>query len=205
MKIDQRSDEYRLKVKKKKKINQDKRTIRLYWKQLRNKRKEYGRQAEAYSMTGRRNKEAAIGQCVLKLYEELKNIQADLKVHGHSLVDGTLFWGISEQKVKDTNGQKGHHWLVYWMVKSDEPFYTNEEILKELRSTYRKIKAETEEMFGPIEDDEYLEEDEREAILEGGEEDGRPDEQQSEADPDPVPEGRREEDAVDAAAPDDRA
>ena len=196
MKTDQRTDEYRLAVKKKKKINQDKRTIRLYWKQLRNRRKEYGRQAEAYSLTGRRNKEAAIGSCVLKLYEELKNIQADLKVHGHKLVDGTLFWGIDEHKVKDTNGQKGHHWKIYWMVKSDEPYYTNEEILTELRSTYKKIKAETEEMFGPIDDDEYLEEDEREAILEGGEEDGRPAEQPAEG------QGQGE---SDPAAADDRA
>lgn len=164
MKTDQRTDEYRLAVKKKKKINQDRRTIRLYWKQMRNRRKEYGRQAEAYSMTGRRNKEAAIGSCVLKLYEELKNIQADLKVRGHKLVDGTLFWGIDEQKVKDTDGKKGHHWKIYWMVKSDEPYYTDGEILTELRSTYKKIKAETEEMFGPVEDDEYLTKEEREAL-----------------------------------------
>ncbi|MBR4394457.1 MAG: hypothetical protein IKT07_10635 [Oscillospiraceae bacterium] len=161
MKTDQRTEEYRLAARKKKKINQDKRTLRLYWKQLRNERKEYGQMAEAFSLTGRRNKAAAVGECVLKLYDNLISLQAEKETRGQHLVNGTLFWGIEQQKVVDTDGKKGHKWIVWWRVKSDEPKHTDEEILQELRETYKKIKAETEEMFGPVEDDEYLDEEEK--------------------------------------------
>ena len=44
----------------------DKKALEGYEKQLRNRRREYGQFAEAYSKTGRRNQALAVGECVLK-------------------------------------------------------------------------------------------------------------------------------------------
>ena len=143
---------------KRQKIKQDQRELKRYEKRLRARRQEIGRMAEAYSKTGRKQRIAAIGESVLKLLDDLHRIQAEQDEKKKPLVNGTLFWGINEERVKDTDGVKGFHYRVFFMVKSEEDFYTEEEIRKELRETYAKMKAETEEMYGETKDDEYLEE-----------------------------------------------
>ena len=94
---------------------------------------------------------------MLKLLDDLHNIQAEQERKKKPLVNGTLFWGIHEERVQDTDGVKGFHYKVFFMVKSEDNFYTEEEIRKELRETYAKMKAETEEMYGETTDEEYLE------------------------------------------------
>ena len=132
--------------------------MKKYMKQLQDRRREIGKKAEIYSQTGKRNRINAIGECVLKLLGDLHKTQAELKTKGHELLNGSLVWGVDEQRVKDTDGKKGFRYVVYYMVKTDEPYYTSEEIAKEMRETYEKLKAETEEMYGETTDDEYLEE-----------------------------------------------
>lgn len=120
----------------------DQKTIKKYEQQLKNRRKEYAQYAQSYSSTGRKMRAAAVGECVLQLMEQLRELNRQ-----KTLIEGSLFWTINEQKVKDTDNKKGFHYLVCWHVKSDEPFYTDEEIRKELEETYGKIRQETEEMY----------------------------------------------------------
>ena len=143
---------------KRQKIKKDQRTLRLYEKQLRARRQEIGRIVECYSKSGRRNRIAAIGEGVLKLLEDLKEIQAEQEQKKKPLLNGTLFWNVYEERVRDTDGIKGFHYKICFAVKSEDAYYTEEQIRKELRETYAKMKAETEEMFGEVTDDEYLEE-----------------------------------------------
>lgn len=143
---------------KRQKIKRDQKTLKKYEKQLRARRQEIGRKAEVYAQTGRKQRVAAIGESVLKLLEDLHNIQAEQEKKKKPLVNGTLFWGINEQRVQDTDGRKGFKYTIFFMVKSAEDYYTEEEIRKELRETYAKMKAETEEMYGETTDEEYLDE-----------------------------------------------
>jgi len=143
---------------KRQKIKQDQRELKRYEKRLRQRREEIGRQAESYCRTGRKQRIAAIGESVLKLMDDLHRIQAEQEQKKKPLVNGTLFWGINEERVQDTDGIKGFHYRIFFCVKSEEDYYTEEEIRKELRETYAKMKAETEEMYGATSDDEYLEE-----------------------------------------------
>jgi hypothetical protein len=143
---------------KRQKIKQDQKELKRYEKRLRQRRQEIGRQAESWSLTGRKQRIAAIGESVLKLLDDLHKIQAEQEQKKKPLVNGTLFWGINEERVQDTDGRKGFHYRIFFCVKSAEDYYTEEEIRKELRETYAKMKAETEEMYGETTDDEYLEE-----------------------------------------------
>ena len=139
---------------KKTKIRMDRKTLKAYDRKLRARRKEYEKQAEAFSMTDRRSRAACAGECLLQAMEQLQQLNREKK-----LVNGTLWWSVGEQRVKDTDGKKGFRYTVAWHVLSDEAYYTEEEILKELRDTYRRLREETEEMYGEVTDEEYLEED----------------------------------------------
>ena len=130
--------------------------MKKYMKQLQDRRREVGFKADVYSQTGKRNRINALGECVLSMLGRLHKMQAELKTQGHELLNGSLVWGVDEQRVKDTDGKKGFHYTVFFMVKTDEPYYTSEEIAKEMRETYEKLKAETEEMYGETTDQEYL-------------------------------------------------
>lgn len=142
---------------KKQKIKKDQRTLQLYERQLRARRQEIGRMVECYSKSGRKNRIAAIGEGVLKLLEGLQKIQEEQERKKKPLLDGTLFWNVYEERVKDTDGVKGFHYKICFAVKSEDAYYTEEEIRQELRDTYHKLHAETEEMYGRTTDEEYLE------------------------------------------------
>ena len=143
-------------MRKEQKIKKDRHTLAKYMKKLESMRAEIIRQTEVFSLTGRRNRVTAIGESVLKLLEDFNKQQAELKLRGHKMLDGTLFWIVEEQRVKDTDGKKGFRYRFAYFVKTDEPKYTREEIQQEMEETYQKIKAETEEMYGePVTDEEY--------------------------------------------------
>lgn len=110
-----------------------------------------------YAQGGHRNRVNAIGESVLKLLDDFNKQQAELNVRGKKMLDGTLFWLVDEQKVKDTDGKTGYRYTIAYLVKTSEPKYTEEEIQQELRETYAKMKAETEEMYGETTDEEYSE------------------------------------------------
>ena len=110
-----------------------------------------------YAQGGHRNRVNAIGESVLKLLDDFNKQQAELNVRGKKMLDGTLFWLVDEQKVKDTDGKTGYRYTIAYLVKTSEPKYTEEEIQQELRETYAKMKAETEEMYGETTDEEYRE------------------------------------------------
>ena len=144
---------------KRQKIRQDRRTIRKYEQQLKNRPKEHEFIAEGYSQTDRKSRAICAGECVLQALEKLYELKDQRERDKHPLLDGSLFWTVHEQKVKDTTGKKGFHYGIAFHVQSDEPYYTQEEINAELKETYRRIKAETEEMYGPVTDEEYLEDE----------------------------------------------
>ena len=127
---------------KKQKIQMDRKSVLKYKAQLEARRKEYVQYAQAYSGTGRRMRSNAVGECVLQLMESLRELNRE-----KTLVEGSLFWTINEQKVKDTDGKKGYHYLATWHVKSTEPYYTKEEIEEEIHETYKKMLLETDEMY----------------------------------------------------------
>ena len=91
---------------KRQKIKQDQKELKRYEKRLRQRRQEIGRQAESWSLTGRKQRIAAIGESVLKLLDDFNKQQADLNIRGKKMLDGTLFWLFEEQKVKDTDGNR---------------------------------------------------------------------------------------------------
>ena len=142
-------------MRKEQKIKKDQHTLKKYMKKLQNERKEICRKAEVYAQGGHRNRVNAIGEAVLKLLDDLNKQQADLEIRGKKMLNGTLFWLFEEQKVKDTDGIKGYRYTIGYMVKTSEPKHTEEEIQQELRETYAKFKAETEEMYGETTDEEY--------------------------------------------------
>ena len=126
----------------KEKVKRDRKAVLKYKAQLEAQREEIHQYAQAYSMTGRRARAEAVGECVLQLMDSLKELSRKKK-----LLDGTLFWNIEQQKVKDTDGKKGFKYLVIWHVKTHEPKYTHEQINEEVRKTYRQMREETEEMY----------------------------------------------------------
>ena len=92
---------------------------------------------------------------MLKLLADMNTKQAELAARKEKMLDGTLFWLIEEQRVKDTDGKKGYRYTVGYMVKTSEPKYTPAEIQQEMEETYQKLKAETEEMYGEVSEEEY--------------------------------------------------
>ena len=135
------------------KLNRDEETIWKYKIQLRNQRKEYSKVTSAYSMTGRRSRALCLGECVLQAYEDLRKLNSE-----KTLLDGTLFWNIIEERVIDTDGRNGFRYTAIYHVKSDEQAIPDEDIEKEIAETREKIYKETGEMFG-IDVHEYLEDD----------------------------------------------
>ena len=128
---------------KKQKMRRDRRTIMLYGQKLQARRKEYGKQAEAFALGGQRNRAAALGACCLQVMDEVRKLKAT-----KHLLDGSLFYGIGEQRVKDTDGKKGYRYIVAYHAYADEQAISDEEIQAEIEDLQKKLDAETAEMFG---------------------------------------------------------
>ena len=142
---------------KKQKIKRDKQTLKRYEQKMRKRPKDHTIGAEVYSGTDRRSRALALGECALQVMENFRGLQKEREEARHPLIEGSLFWMLKEDKVKDTDGRKGFHYRVMLKVQSAEPYYTEDEIREELHKTYLQFKAETEEMFGETTDEEYLE------------------------------------------------
>ena len=142
---------------KKQKIKRDKQTLKRYEQKLRRKPKDHTIGAEVYSDTDRKSRALALGECALQVMENFNQLQKEKLEEKHPLIEGSLFWMLKEDKVKDTDGRKGFHYRVMLKVQSAEPYYTEQEIREELHNTYLQFKAETDEMFGETTDEEYLE------------------------------------------------
>ena len=126
----------------------DIRTIRKYAQQLRRERKVYTQTAETYSDTDRKSRALAVGECCLKTIEAVRGM-----VKAHKMIPGSLEYMIDEMKVKDDSNRKGFKYRVSYMIMADEPRYTEEEIREEIEDLAKRLKIETEEIFGKVVDD----------------------------------------------------
>ena len=143
------------------KRQQDAETIAHYERNLRAKRKHYTQSTEAISAGGRRNRALAVGECVLKLLDELE------KEHfKHHFLPGTLAFNVFQDRTVDPDGIKGYRYTVAYHAMSDEQAMTEEEIAAEVEETRKKIEAETEEMYGKTDE---FEQEEDGAEAQGGE------------------------------------
>ena len=123
----------------------DRKTIAGYEKRLRAERKVYSQRFEAISETGRKNRALCIGECCLQAMEkltELVNKQPPIP-----FVQGSLFWNLGEQRVKDETGEKGFRYSVTYHLQSYEPAWTEEEIKTKVAEAARLVKKETDEMY----------------------------------------------------------
>lgn len=124
------------------KIKRDSKALRKYGQRLKNEHKVYLKMFEAYAVNQRRSRAAAIGECALQAMDEVRGL-AKVK----PLLDGSLDYMITEQKVKDPDGRTGFHCTVTFRVVSAEKAHDDEWIQKELEETFEKMMQETDEMF----------------------------------------------------------
>ena len=140
--MDKHREELERKILLEHKKAEDEETLAHYEKRLRAKKKHYIQSADAFSYGGRKNRALAMGECVLKLMEQLEK-----EYYAHHFLPGTLSWIINEDRSSDETGRKGYRCEVTWHALADEQALTEEEIEKELEETRKKIEAETAEMF----------------------------------------------------------
>lgn len=126
------------------KIRKDKKALDKYEERLRNENKVYIQMFDAYAVNQRRSRAAAIGACALKAMDEVRGL-AKTK----TLMDGSLDYMITEQKVQDPDGKKGFHCSVTYRVVSMEKAHTEEWIIKELEDTWARMMRETDGMYPP--------------------------------------------------------
>ena len=124
------------------KIKKDSKALRKYGQRLANEHKVYMQMFNAYAVNQRRSRAAAIGECALQAMDMVRGL-AKTK----PLLDGSLDYMITEQKVKDPDGKIGFHCAVTFRVVSAEKAHDEEWIQKELEETFEKMMRETDEMF----------------------------------------------------------
>ena len=124
------------------KIKKDEKALKKYGERMHKEHKVYMQRFDAYAVNQRRSRAAAIGECALKAMDEVRGL-AKTK----PLMDGTLDYMITEQKVKDPDGKIGFHVSVTYRVASGEKARTEEQIQEELADTWKRMMLETDEMF----------------------------------------------------------
>jgi len=117
-------------------------TLRKYEIRLRRERKNYMKEAECYSLSDRKSRAMAVGECCLQVLEDVRELNRT-----HKLIDKSLEYMIDEQKVIDPDGRKGFRYRVIYSVLADEPKYSEAQIRAELEDTARRLKLETQEIF----------------------------------------------------------
>ena len=128
------------------KIKKDGKALQKYEQRLRNEHKVYLQMFDAYAANQRKSRAAAIGACALRAMDEVRAL-AKTK----PLMDGSLEYMITEQKMIDPDGIKGFHCTVTYRVVSAEKAHDEEWIRKEIEETFEKMMRETDEMFPPEE------------------------------------------------------
>ena len=78
----------------------------------------------------------------MQLLDELRKLKSE-----KNLLNGTLFWTIDRQKVRDVTGDKGWHFAVCFHVKSDEDYFTEDEIRAEIEHVKQQMKEQRDEFF----------------------------------------------------------
>ena len=126
------------------KIKKDSKALQNYAKRLKSEHKVYLQKFDAYAVNQRRSRAAAIGECALQAMDEVRGLAKTKQ-----LLDGSLDYMITEQKVVDPDGNKGFHCSVTYRVVSAEKAHTQEWIDAELEKTFEKMMMETDEMFPP--------------------------------------------------------
>ena len=124
------------------KVKRDHDTIKRYRKQLINERQVYTRMAQAYSTTDHKSRAQAIGECALQLIEDIRLLNSQKQ-----LVPGSLYYTMTENKVKDTDGKKGFEYTMTYFVKANEAAWDKEQINAKLYDLYDRLQKETQEMF----------------------------------------------------------
>lgn len=131
-----------------KKKLRDRKTVAGYRDRLRAERKIYTQTAETYSDTDRKSRCLAVGECCIQTLEAIGQLNLQ-----HRLIPGTLEYMIDQQKVQDETGRKGFRYQVQYMVRADEPAYTEDQIREKTEDLARRLHVETEEMFGKVEEE----------------------------------------------------
>ena len=134
------------------KKRKDRQALAGYEKRLRQERKHYAQTFSAISETGRKNRALAIGECCLQAFEKLNDLVNQRPAI--PFVQGSLFFNLGEQRVKDEDGEKGFKYTVTYHLQSYEPAWTEEEIQEKLKEAEEKLRAETDEMYSKDEEPE---------------------------------------------------
>ena len=138
------------------KKRKDRQALAGYEKRLKAERKHYRTNFEAISETGRKNRALAIGECCLQAFEKLNELVNQRPAI--PFVEGSLYFNLGEQRVKDEDGEKGFRYSVTYNLQSYEPAWTEEQIKEKVAEAKRLLAQETEEMYA---DDEEEEDDNR--------------------------------------------
>ena len=137
-KVEEALRDYALEMKK----DRDRDTARAYEQKLKSTVKNFRLSAEAFTTGGKKNRALAVGGCILSVSEKLEKESVN-----HHFVEGSLGWNITEERVKDSEGNKGYRYQVTVVVATDEKAYTAEQIREQVEDLEKRLAAETEEMF----------------------------------------------------------
>ena len=120
----------------------DYQTLRKYAARLAAQRVTCSQTATRLCYTDHKSRVECVGECCLKILEKVEELRRTRPV-----MDNTLVFMITDQKVKDAAGIKGHQYQVSYQVTVDEQAYTEDEIKAEVTELAKKLKIETEELF----------------------------------------------------------
>ena len=124
------------------KIRKDEKELKKYEERLRKEKVVYHQNFDLVALNQRRSREAALGACVMKALDAVRELSMKKQ-----LVPGSLYYNISENKVNDPEGRKGFLESVTYFVMSYEKAHTEEQIAEEIRVTREKMMMETDELF----------------------------------------------------------
>ena len=133
------------------KKRKDRQALAGYEKRLRAERKHYRQKFEAISETGRKNRALAIGECCLQAFEKLNDLVNQRPAI--PFVEGSLYFNLGEQRVKDEDGEKGFRYSVTYNLQSYEPAWDEKQIAEKVVEAQRRLAEETEEMYSEEEED----------------------------------------------------
>lgn len=124
------------------KIKKDAKALKEYRKRLEKERVVYHKEFKLVAVNRKVSRQNALGACLMKAMEDVQQLKIIKR-----LVPGSLYYIANEIKVKDPNGRKGFLEIVTYYVMSEEKAHTEEQINEEIKKTFEKMMAETDEMF----------------------------------------------------------
>ena len=127
----------------------DYQTLRRYAARLAAQRVTCSQTAKRLCYTDHKSRVEAVGECCMTILDAVEALRRSRKV-----MDNTLVFMLSDQKVQDPTGKKGHQYQVSYQVTVDEPAFTEDEIKEEVKKLAEKLHMETEELFRKPEEEE---------------------------------------------------